>query len=108
MIRDPYINRMDASHHIAGEEGFQTPRCLTSRGVVPNMPPPECLVEYIHEAGFGGPLELRKFEYDMSVLSALVERWRPETQFPYPIRRVHNHAAGCGISPWPTQRWRPE
>ncbi|MED6110279.1 hypothetical protein PIB30_041470 [Stylosanthes scabra] len=43
------------------------------------MPPPACLVPYIHEAGFGGPLQMRPFDYDMPLVSALVERWRPET-----------------------------
>ncbi|MED6148138.1 hypothetical protein PIB30_050329 [Stylosanthes scabra] len=38
------------------------------------MPPPDCLVPYIHEAGFGGPLEIRAFDYDMPLVSALVER----------------------------------
>ncbi|MED6218079.1 hypothetical protein PIB30_023614 [Stylosanthes scabra] len=33
-----------------------TPRCLATRGVVPTDPPPDCLVEYIQVAGFGGPL----------------------------------------------------
>ncbi|MED6139669.1 hypothetical protein PIB30_086003, partial [Stylosanthes scabra] len=56
-----------------------TPRMLTPRGVLPNFQPPECLVEYIHEAGFGGPLQMSGFDYDMPLLSTLVERWRPET-----------------------------
>ncbi|MED6106945.1 hypothetical protein PIB30_009554 [Stylosanthes scabra] len=70
MIRDSDINRLDEEHHIVGAEEFQTPRCLATRGVVPIDPPPDCLVEYIQEAGFGGPLQLRKFEYDASVVSA--------------------------------------
>ncbi|MED6115806.1 hypothetical protein PIB30_094296, partial [Stylosanthes scabra] len=58
---------------------FKNPRTLTPRGLVPNMPPPNCLVLYIREAGFGGPLEMRAFDYDMPLVSALVERWRPKT-----------------------------
>ncbi|MED6181166.1 hypothetical protein PIB30_016919 [Stylosanthes scabra] len=74
MERDPDINRLDKSHHVAGALGFETPRMLTPRGVLPNMRPPECLVEYIQEAGFGGPLQMSSFNYDMPLLSALVER----------------------------------
>ncbi|MED6163873.1 hypothetical protein PIB30_084217 [Stylosanthes scabra] len=74
LIRDANINRLDATHHVAGALGFQTPWMLTPCGVVPSMPPPECLVPYIREAGFGGSLEMRAFDYDMSLLYALVER----------------------------------
>ncbi|MED6212518.1 hypothetical protein PIB30_084167 [Stylosanthes scabra] len=35
------------------------------------MPPPDCLVPYIREAGFGGPLQMRPFDYDMPLVSAL-------------------------------------
>ncbi|MED6224997.1 hypothetical protein PIB30_089487 [Stylosanthes scabra] len=35
------------------------------------MPPPECLVPYIRDAGFEGLLEMSAFDYDMSLLSAL-------------------------------------
>ncbi|MED6148413.1 hypothetical protein PIB30_052971 [Stylosanthes scabra] len=78
-IRDPDINRLEQSYHMAGAIGFQDPRTLTPHGVVPNMPPLDCMVPYIRGAGFGGPLEMRAFDYDMSLVSALVERWRPET-----------------------------
>ncbi|MED6159674.1 hypothetical protein PIB30_044373 [Stylosanthes scabra] len=49
-VRDPDINRLDKSHHVAGALGFETPRKLTPRGVLPNLRLPECLVKYIHEA----------------------------------------------------------
>ncbi|MED6114256.1 hypothetical protein PIB30_078617, partial [Stylosanthes scabra] len=58
---------------------FKDPRTLTPRGVVPNMPPPDCLVPYIRKAVYGGPLEMRAFDYDMPLVSALVEMWRTET-----------------------------
>ncbi|MED6138720.1 hypothetical protein PIB30_077067 [Stylosanthes scabra] len=44
VIRDPYINRLNGIHHVAGALGFQTPRMLTPRGVVPNMPPPDVFI----------------------------------------------------------------
>ncbi|MED6123398.1 hypothetical protein PIB30_048821 [Stylosanthes scabra] len=76
LIRDPDINRLDESHYVAGAIGFQDPWTLTPRGVVPNMPPPDCLVPYIREAGFAGPLEIRAFDYDMSLVSALDVAYR--------------------------------
>ncbi|MED6151834.1 hypothetical protein PIB30_086144, partial [Stylosanthes scabra] len=54
------------------------PRTLAPRGIVPTMPLPDCLVPYIHETEFGGPLQMRPFDYDMLLVSALVERWQPE------------------------------
>ncbi|MED6211973.1 hypothetical protein PIB30_078644 [Stylosanthes scabra] len=71
------------------------------RGVVPNLPPPDCLVPYIREAGFGGPLEMRAFDYDMPLVSALVERWRLETHsFHLLLGGVHDHVADtCLWSP---------
>ncbi|MED6198848.1 hypothetical protein PIB30_070348 [Stylosanthes scabra] len=59
---------------------YEDPRTLTAHGVIPYTPLPDCLVPYIREAGFGGPLQMRPFDYDMLLVSALVERWRPETQ----------------------------
>ncbi|MED6160960.1 hypothetical protein PIB30_056240 [Stylosanthes scabra] len=77
--RDADINRLDRTHHMAGAIGFQEPRTLAPRVIVPTMPPPDCLVPYIHEAGFGGTLQMRPFDYNMPLVSVLVERWRPET-----------------------------
>ncbi|MED6194638.1 hypothetical protein PIB30_030380 [Stylosanthes scabra] len=79
LVRDPDINRLDRSHHMAGAIGFQDPQTLTARGVILNMPLPDCLVPYIREVGFGGPLQMRPFDYDMPLVFALVERWRPKT-----------------------------
>ncbi|MED6158961.1 hypothetical protein PIB30_037852 [Stylosanthes scabra] len=79
VIRDSDINRLNGTHHMVGVLGFQTPQMLTPRGVVPNLLPPDALILYIKEAGFGGPLEMRPFVYDIPLLSAIVERWRPKT-----------------------------
>ncbi|MED6151991.1 hypothetical protein PIB30_087616 [Stylosanthes scabra] len=54
-IRDPNINRLNGTYHVAGTLGFETPRMLPPRGVVPNLPPPDVLIPYIRKAGFGGP-----------------------------------------------------
>ncbi|MED6147549.1 hypothetical protein PIB30_044892 [Stylosanthes scabra] len=74
--RDPDINRLDATHHVAGALGFKTSQMLIPRSVIPSVPPPNVLLRYIREADFGGPLEMQTFDYDMPLLSALVERWR--------------------------------
>ncbi|MED6198373.1 hypothetical protein PIB30_065758 [Stylosanthes scabra] len=58
---------------------YEESRTLTPRGVVPTMPSSDCLIPYIREIGFGDPLEMCPFDYDMPLVSALVERWRPET-----------------------------
>ncbi|MED6116458.1 hypothetical protein PIB30_100499 [Stylosanthes scabra] len=50
---------------------FLDPQMLAPRWIVPTMPPPDCFVPYIHEAGFGG---MCPFDYDMPLVSALVER----------------------------------
>ncbi|MED6126718.1 hypothetical protein PIB30_081070 [Stylosanthes scabra] len=95
--RDADINRLDRTHHVAGAIGFQEPRTLAPRGIIPTMPPPDCLVPYIHEAGFGGPLQMRSFDYDMPLVSALVERWRPETHSFHIMGGVHDHVAGTAV-----------
>ncbi|MED6224163.1 hypothetical protein PIB30_081204 [Stylosanthes scabra] len=104
--RDADINRLDQTHHVAGAIGFQEPRTLAPREIVPTMPPSDCLVPYIHEAGFGDPLQMRLFDYDMPLVSALVERWRPEMHsFHMPWREctitlqtVTRSAGACGTS----------
>ncbi|MED6201294.1 hypothetical protein PIB30_093480 [Stylosanthes scabra] len=87
---------------------MKDPQKLTARGVVLTMPPPDCLVPYIREAGFGGPLQMRPFDYDMTLVSALVERWRPETQFPFAMGGVHDHVAGRGLSSRTSHGRRPD
>lgn len=41
--------------------------------------PSDAVVELIRQAGLGGLLELPVLSLDMSLVTALVERWRPET-----------------------------
>ncbi|MED6199094.1 hypothetical protein PIB30_072647 [Stylosanthes scabra] len=87
---------------LMGPTMWQAPRMLTPRDVVPNVPPPDILIPYIKEAGFGGPLEMRLFDYDMPLLSAVVERWRPETH------SFHLPWDGTGFSWWKTTGGRRE
>ncbi|MED6173208.1 hypothetical protein PIB30_057096 [Stylosanthes scabra] len=87
------------------------------------MPPPDCFVSYIREAGFGGPLEMRPFDYDMPLVSALVERWRPETHsfhltweecmimlqvLMLVVCKVRNHLRGRGLSSRTSNGRRPD
>ncbi|MED6137204.1 hypothetical protein PIB30_062910 [Stylosanthes scabra] len=67
LTRDPDINRLDRTHHVAGAIEFQDPQTLTACGVVPYMPPPDCLVE------------------------------TGNTQFPSVVGGVRDHVAGRGL-----------
>ncbi|RYR26769.1 hypothetical protein Ahy_B02g061067 [Arachis hypogaea] len=55
------------------------PRLLLPRRVSHNLPPPDAIVSYLAEARFGDTVPLRNFTFDNSLISALVERWHPET-----------------------------
>ncbi|MED6176187.1 hypothetical protein PIB30_085703 [Stylosanthes scabra] len=61
------------------------------------MAPPEVLVPYFRDAGFGQAVMLTDFYFDLTLLLAFVERWRPET---------HSfHMSVRSLSPyrmWPT------
>ena len=41
--------------------------------------PPPAIVPYLVQAGFYGASRLATFQHDASLVSALIERWRPET-----------------------------
>ncbi|QHO37009.1 uncharacterized protein DS421_4g107930 [Arachis hypogaea] len=43
------------------------------------MSPPEVLLPFLKEAGFGDAIQLKDFIFDNTLISAFVERWRPET-----------------------------
>ncbi|RYQ89604.1 hypothetical protein Ahy_B09g096160 isoform B [Arachis hypogaea] len=76
---DGDINRLNETSHYAGTADFERPRVLLSRRVSHTLPPPDVIVPYLDEAGFGDTVPLRDFTFDNSLISALVERWRPET-----------------------------
>ncbi|RYQ88809.1 protein MAINTENANCE OF MERISTEMS-like [Arachis ipaensis] len=99
---DVDINRLNETTHYAGAADFEVsfvmvvkfndvaivrlvmkiwnrPRLLLPRRVSHTLPPPDAIVPYLVEAGFGDTVPLRNFIFDNSLISALVERWRPET-----------------------------
>ncbi|QHO49067.1 uncharacterized protein DS421_1g10740 [Arachis hypogaea] len=43
------------------------------------LPPPDTIVPYLREDGFGDTVPLRDFVFDNSLIMAFMERWRPET-----------------------------
>ncbi|MED6187822.1 hypothetical protein PIB30_116749 [Stylosanthes scabra] len=43
------------------------------------MAPPEVLLPFLREAGFGDAMQLKDFVFDNTLISAFIERWRPET-----------------------------
>ncbi|RYR07959.1 hypothetical protein Ahy_B05g075462 [Arachis hypogaea] len=89
------INRLNETTHYAGAADFEVsfvmvvkfndfdivrrPRLLLPRRVSHTLPPPDAIVSYLAEAGFGDTVPLMDFTFDNSLILALVERWRPET-----------------------------
>ncbi|RYR73080.1 hypothetical protein Ahy_A02g007379 [Arachis hypogaea] len=73
------INRLNETSHCAGVADFERPRFLLPWRVSHTLPPPDAIVPYLVEAGFGDIVPLRDFTFDNSLISALVEQWRPET-----------------------------
>ncbi|QHN78549.1 uncharacterized protein DS421_19g662250 [Arachis hypogaea] len=43
------------------------------------LPPPNAIILYLKEVGFGDAIPLNDFLFDNSLITAFVERWRPET-----------------------------
>ncbi|RYQ99585.1 hypothetical protein Ahy_B07g087526 [Arachis hypogaea] len=55
------------------------PRLLLSRWVSYTLAPPNTINPYLREAGVGDTVQLRNFMFDNFLITAFVERWRPET-----------------------------
>ncbi|XP_020960033.1 protein MAIN-LIKE 1-like [Arachis ipaensis] len=77
--RDPDINRLNASWHIAGAIDYERPRLLLPRRVSHTLAPSDVVVPYLREVGFGDKVQLRDFVFDNSQITAFVELWRPES-----------------------------
>ncbi|XP_052116114.1 protein MAIN-LIKE 2-like [Arachis duranensis] len=73
------INRLNEKWHIAGALDFERYRLLLPRRSSHTMSPPEVLLPFLKEAGFGDAIQLKDFIFDNTLISAFVERWRPET-----------------------------
>ncbi|MED6186985.1 hypothetical protein PIB30_072072, partial [Stylosanthes scabra] len=70
------LYRLNDEWHIAG--------ALRERVLLPRrcsflMPARDVLLPFLEEAGFGHAIQLQDFVFDAPLLSAFVERWRPET-----------------------------
>ncbi|QHN82001.1 uncharacterized protein DS421_20g691860 [Arachis hypogaea] len=76
---DGDINRLNDTSHYAEAADFERPRLLLPRRVRHTLPPPDATIPYLAGVGFGDTVLLRDFTFDNSLISALVERWRPET-----------------------------
>ncbi|QHN79316.1 uncharacterized protein DS421_19g669020 [Arachis hypogaea] len=79
MANDACINRLNATWHVAGAEDFELGRLLLPRRISHRVPPPDAILPYLREAGFGDAVPLRDFMFDNAMITAFVERWRPET-----------------------------
>ncbi|RYR63749.1 hypothetical protein Ahy_A04g021510 [Arachis hypogaea] len=73
------INRLNKKWHIVGALDFERYRLLLPRRSSHTMSPPEVLLPFLKEAGFGDAIQLKDFIFDNTLISAFVERWRPET-----------------------------
>ncbi|RYR48420.1 hypothetical protein Ahy_A07g034444 [Arachis hypogaea] len=70
--------RLDHAEHTAGRLDRVAPRILrTKRNLMTQ--PPEQIRPYLRRAGFEYVAYMVEFEYDWSLTSALIERWRPES-----------------------------
>ncbi|XP_020985809.1 serine/threonine-protein phosphatase 7 long form homolog [Arachis duranensis] len=80
---DGDINRLNETTHYAGAADFvisfvMRPGLLLPRRVSHILPLLDVIVPYLDEVEFGDTVPLRDFTFDNSLISALVERWRPE------------------------------
>ncbi|MED6146703.1 hypothetical protein PIB30_036939 [Stylosanthes scabra] len=71
-----YLNKLNDEWHIAG--------ALRERVLLPSrcgflMLVSDRLMPFMTNAVFGYAIQLRDFAFDTALLSAFVERWRPET-----------------------------
>ncbi|QHO51086.1 uncharacterized protein DS421_1g27870 [Arachis hypogaea] len=76
---DRGINRLNETSHYAGAADFAMPRLLPPCRVSHTLPPPDAIVPYLREAGFGDTVPLRDFTFDNALITAFMERWCPET-----------------------------
>ncbi|QHO28689.1 uncharacterized protein DS421_7g218880 [Arachis hypogaea] len=100
---DGNINILNETSHYAGAADFERPRLLLPRRVSHTLPPPNAIVPYLAEAEFGDTVPLRDFTFDNFLISALVERWRPETHtFHLLWGEVvqHGDVGHGGAAPW--------
>ncbi|QHO19387.1 uncharacterized protein DS421_11g328470 [Arachis hypogaea] len=100
---DGDINRLNETFHYVGAAEFEKPRLLLLRQVSHILPPSDAIVPYLAKAGFSDMVPLRDFTFENSLISALVERWRPETHtFHLPWGEVvqHRDVGHGGAAPW--------
>ncbi|XP_073224747.1 serine/threonine-protein phosphatase 7 long form homolog [Cicer arietinum] len=60
---------------IQGQDSSQNLRSLSHKYIAPNS----LIIPLLHEAGFGNLSQIESYKIDNSLITALVERWRPET-----------------------------
>ncbi|QHN82795.1 uncharacterized protein DS421_20g698940 [Arachis hypogaea] len=87
--RDPDINRLNATWHYAGTAVFVSSRLVLPRRMSHMLLPPDVILPYLREAGFGDTVPLKDYIFDNSLIMEFVERWRPKT-----------HTSQWGVLPW--------
>ncbi|QHO07082.1 uncharacterized protein DS421_14g460440 [Arachis hypogaea] len=86
---------------------MQPSRCIYNIQRQQNMPMHERIIPYLERASFYhlAMLNSHWFWLVEPMISAFIERWRPETHFSLTVRRVHHHVARCGLSDKVVRRW---
>ncbi|MED6200325.1 hypothetical protein PIB30_083983 [Stylosanthes scabra] len=77
-VRSKDINQKN-DHGWQIATALERPRILHVRRNSHVMVPPEILMPYFQDAGFGQVVMLTSFHFDLALLSASMKRWRPET-----------------------------
>ncbi|RYR62544.1 hypothetical protein Ahy_A04g020213 [Arachis hypogaea] len=104
---DGDINRLNVTWYIAGAEDFERPCLLFPRRVSHTLLPPDAIVPYLRETGFGDALPLKDFVFDNSLITAFVEHWRqrPTPSICHGVNaptRTSHTTSGCALikCPW--------
>ncbi|MED6206649.1 hypothetical protein PIB30_028893 [Stylosanthes scabra] len=72
------LYRTDASGHIAARIAHMEPRVIRTRRSI-LVRPDERILDLLQLAGFQHIAHPVEWEHDWSLVSALIERWRPES-----------------------------
>ncbi|QHO24552.1 uncharacterized protein DS421_12g373190 [Arachis hypogaea] len=70
---DGDINRLNETSYYVRAVDFARSRLLLPQQVSHTLPPPDAIVPYLREAGFGDTVPLRNFTFDNSLITAFVE-----------------------------------